>query len=139
MSWLVYLLDLELLFPFCHIAACAGFGVFHLRRSSSICHLDVGHDGCEVCGVLVGGVAVLWCSTRSCRVWRAKWCWYKSRRYYELCEKVMQAVVIRQSMFVHVKARHMDGITSLQVVAAAASIDYLAQTLAGLLPFAGRQ
>jgi hypothetical protein len=51
----------------------------------------------------------------------------------------MQAVVIRQSMFVHVKARYMDGITSLQVVAAAASIDYLAQTLAGLLPFAGRQ
>jgi hypothetical protein len=57
-SWLPYLLDLKLLLSFRHVATCAGFGVLHLRRRSSICHLDVGHDGC-VCGVLLGGVVVI--------------------------------------------------------------------------------
>jgi hypothetical protein len=59
MSWLSYLLDLELLLPF-RIAARAGFGVLQLRR---IGHLDVGH-GCEVCGVLLGCWAILWCFSR---------------------------------------------------------------------------
>jgi hypothetical protein len=58
MSWLPYLLDLEFLFPFRHIATCTGFGVLHLGRSSRICHLDIGHDAFEVCGVLLGGVVV---------------------------------------------------------------------------------
>jgi hypothetical protein len=58
MSWLPYLLDLELLFSFRHITACTGFGVLHLGRSSRICHLDVGHDAFEVCGVLLGGIVV---------------------------------------------------------------------------------
>lgn len=56
MSWLPYLLDLELLFPFRDIATCTRFGVLNLGRSSRICHLDVGHDAFEVCGVLLGGV-----------------------------------------------------------------------------------
>jgi hypothetical protein len=59
MSWLSYLLDLELLLSF-RIAARAGFGVLQLRR---IGHLDVGH-GCEVCGVLLGCWAILWCFSR---------------------------------------------------------------------------
>jgi len=45
MSWIPYLLDLELLLSLRHVAACTGFGVLHLGRSSRICHLDVGHDG----------------------------------------------------------------------------------------------
>jgi hypothetical protein len=57
-SWLLYLLDFELLLSFRHITACASLGVLHLGRRSGICHLDVGHDGCEVCGVLRGGIVV---------------------------------------------------------------------------------
>ena len=57
-SWLPYLLDFELLLSFRHITACASLGVLHLGRRSGIRHLDVGHDGCEVCGVLRGGIVV---------------------------------------------------------------------------------
>ena len=59
MSQLSHLLDLELLLALRHIAACTGFGVLHLGCGSGICHLNVGHDGREVCGVLRGGIVVL--------------------------------------------------------------------------------
>lgn len=59
-SELPYLLDLELLLSLRDVTACSGFGALDLGRGASVCHLDVGHGGCDVfvCGV-VGSEACL--------------------------------------------------------------------------------
>lgn len=47
-SELPYLLDLELLLSLGDVAACSSFGALDLGCGTSICHLDVGHGGCDV-------------------------------------------------------------------------------------------
>ena len=115
-SWLPYLLDFELLFSFRNIAARAGLGVLHLGRRSGICHLDVGHDGCEVCGVLRGGF-VVFSSELEGAACCAMLISVVRNGCSDLGEKVISQVVIEtiNKRCLHVKeARYMDGITSLQ-------------------------